>query len=60
MLDFLEETGMSACEPTDTPVDPNQKLGNIEDGVPVNKPQYQRLVGRLIYLSHTRPDIALP
>ncbi|CAH9115704.1 unnamed protein product, partial [Cuscuta europaea] len=58
VLDLLHETGMSACRPIDTPIDPNQKLGNVKEGVPVNIHQYQRLVGRLIYLAHTRPDIA--
>ena len=28
------------------------------DGKPVDREKYQRLVGRLIYLSHTRPNIA--
>ena len=27
-------------------------------GAPVDRERFQRLVGRLIYLSHTRPDIA--
>ncbi|KAL9420128.1 hypothetical protein AB3S75_037830 [Citrus x aurantiifolia] len=58
VLDLLEETGMSGCRPSDTPVDPNQKLREVSDGVPVDKGRYQRLVGKLIYLSHTRPDIA--
>ena len=39
-------------------MDPNQKLGDVTDGAPVDKARYQKLVGKLIYLSHTRPDIA--
>lgn len=58
ILDLLHDTGMSACKPVDTPIDPNKKLGVVKDGTPVNVEQYQRLVGRLIYLAHTRPDIA--
>ena len=50
VLDLLKDTGMSGCRPAETPIDPNQKLGNIVDGVPVNVQQYQRVVGRLIYL----------
>ena len=38
-------------------MDPNLKLSNTEEDVAVDKEMYQRLVGRLIYLSHTRPDI---
>lgn len=58
ILDLLNDTGMSACKPVDTPIDPNKKLGVVKDGTPVNVEQYQILVGRLIYLAHTRPDIA--
>ncbi|CAJ2656645.1 unnamed protein product [Trifolium pratense] len=57
ILDLLKETGMSGCRPADTPMDPNAKLWE-EGSVPVDTGRYQRLVGKLIYLSHTRPDIA--
>ncbi|KAK3030877.1 hypothetical protein RJ639_037227 [Escallonia herrerae] len=57
VLDLLKETGMSGCRPVETPIDPNQKLGDNK-GDPVNTSRYQFLVGKLIYLSHTRPDIA--
>ncbi|XP_038894661.1 secreted RxLR effector protein 161-like [Benincasa hispida] len=49
---------MVGCKPVDTPIEVNTKLSNISEGVPVNKERYQRLVGKLIYLSHTRPDIS--
>lgn len=58
VLDLLKETGMSGCRPSDTPMDPNQKLREVSNGVPIDKGMYQRLVGKLIYLSHTRLDIA--
>ncbi|KAH9769755.1 reverse transcriptase Ty1/copia-type domain-containing protein [Citrus sinensis] len=57
-LDLLKETGMSGCKPADTPIEANVKLGEVKGGVHVNAGRYQRLVGKLIYLSHTRPDIA--
>ncbi|EXB61547.1 Serine/threonine-protein kinase TOR [Morus notabilis] len=49
---------MSGCGPADTPMDLNQKLGDAKDGDPVNTTRYQKLVGKLVSLSHTRPDIA--
>ncbi|TYK23223.1 DNA damage-inducible protein 1 isoform X3 [Cucumis melo var. makuwa] len=53
-----QRVGMLGCRPTDTPIEFNRKLGNSDDQVPVDKEQYQRLVGKSIYLSHTRPDIS--
>ncbi|XP_058741436.1 secreted RxLR effector protein 161-like [Vicia villosa] len=57
IIDLLKETGMSGCRLADTPMDPNAKLWR-EGSVPIDTGRYQRLVGKLIYLSHTRPDIA--
>ena len=56
MLDLLTETGMLGCKPSDTPIETENRLK--DEGNPVKKKSYQRLVGRLIYLAHTRPDIA--
>jgi hypothetical protein len=39
-------------------MEPNTKLQPAKTKSVVNKEQYQRLVERLIYLSHTRSDIA--
>jgi hypothetical protein len=48
---------MLGCRPANTPIDPNYGLkGGVSDQV--DRERYQRLVGRLIYLSHTRPDIS--
>lgn len=47
---------MLGCRSINTPIEQNHKLG-AESGDPVDKERYQRLVGHLIYLCHTRPDI---
>jgi hypothetical protein len=48
---------MLGCRPALTPIEQNHRLTSAS-GQPVDREKYQRLVGRLIYLSHTRPDIA--
>ncbi|RVW33361.1 Retrovirus-related Pol polyprotein from transposon RE2 [Vitis vinifera] len=59
-LDILEETGMLDCKPIDTPMDPNAKLVPGQ-GEPLGDPgRYRRLVGKLNYLTITRPDISFP
>jgi hypothetical protein len=58
ILDLLCEVGMLDCKPADTPIAQNHKLGEYPSKMPADKGRYQRLVGKLIYLSHTRPDIA--
>ena len=56
VLDLLTETSMLGCKPSDTPIKARKRTES--DGKPVDGERYQRLVGRLIYLSHIRPDIA--
>ena len=58
VLDLLFEVGLLHYKPADTSIVQNHKLGEYSNHVPTNKERYQRLVGKLIYLSHTRPDIA--
>ncbi|CAN1319888.1 Retrovirus-related Pol polyprotein from transposon TNT 1-94 [Linum perenne] len=57
VLDLLEETGMSGCRPAGTPMDFSTKLRPSDESEVKDRERYQRLVGRLIYLAHTRPDI---
>jgi ribosomal protein L5 len=57
-LDLLKEIEKLGCKPISTPIDSKVKL-NIDNGEQVyNINQFQRLVGKLIYLTVTRPDIS--
>ena len=58
LLDILTEIGMLNCKPTETLIEMNHKLIIQKNQTPTNKERYQRLVGRLIYLSYTRLDIS--
>nr|GEW67643.1 ribonuclease H-like domain-containing protein [Tanacetum cinerariifolium] len=61
--ELLSDFGMLACKPCSTPIELNpdskklnDKFGNDEKLCEIT--QYQILVGKLIYLTMTRPDIA--
>jgi len=56
-LDILQDSGQIGDRPDKFPMEQNLKL-TPTDGVVINDPtKYRRLVGRLIYLTVTRPDI---
>ena len=57
ILDLLAEIGMVDCKPAETPIIVNHGLQIKEGAQLTDRERYQRLVGKLIYLSHTRPDI---
>jgi len=57
ILDLIKETGKLGCKTTEVPIEQNHRIRNDEENLKVEKTQYQRLVRKIIYLSHTRPYI---
>uniref|UniRef100_A0A2N9IEJ3 Integrase catalytic domain-containing protein n=1 Tax=Fagus sylvatica TaxID=28930 RepID=A0A2N9IEJ3_FAGSY len=57
-LDILQDTGYLGSKPVATPMESNLKL-MPDEGEFIDDPDtYRRLVGKLIYLTITRPDIS--
>uniref|UniRef100_A0A3Q7GD21 Reverse transcriptase Ty1/copia-type domain-containing protein n=1 Tax=Solanum lycopersicum TaxID=4081 RepID=A0A3Q7GD21_SOLLC len=69
-LGLVSELGLAGCKPSSTPLEFNHKLtstvfdefigknANAEDLLLDDFGKYQRLIGKLLYLTMTRPDIA--
>ncbi|XP_019186527.1 PREDICTED: uncharacterized protein LOC109181229 [Ipomoea nil] len=57
-LEILEEAGFLECKPAATPMIPGLKLVHKEGTLLSDASMYRRLIGRLLYLTATRPDIA--
>ncbi|RVW50417.1 hypothetical protein CK203_107017 [Vitis vinifera] len=53
-----KETRKSGCQPVDTLIEEDLKLCVEPNQVSTDKGRYQRLLGRLMYLAHTRLDLA--
>jgi len=56
-LDLLNDSGLLGSKPVSTPSDPSVKLHNDASPLFTDISAYRRLIGRLIYLNTTRPDI---
>eukprot|EP00253_Pinus_taeda_P029118 PITA_29118 len=56
--DLLNRFGMTECNPLSTPMEQNLKLTSIEGKEFEDETKYRQLVGSLIYLTTTRPDIS--
>jgi hypothetical protein len=57
-LDILQDTGYLGSKPVATPMEPNLKLMPDEGDFVDDPDTYRRLVGKLIYLTITWPDIS--
>lgn len=56
--DIVAEVGLLGCRPAGSPIDQNHKLAKADGALLADPQTYRRRVGRLIYLSATRPDLA--
>jgi hypothetical protein len=56
-LDLITDTRMLGSKPVSTPCDPSLKLYHDNSPAHPDISAYRRLVGRLLYLNATRPDI---
>jgi len=57
-LDILSEFGLTGCKPDPTPTNSSGKINETEGDILPDPTNYKRLVGKLLYLTHTRPDIS--
>ena len=57
-LDMLSKYGMADCKPISMPLDQNLKLQADEGQVLEDVTMYRKIVGSLIYLTISRPDLS--
>ena len=56
-LEVINDVGMLGCKPVKTPMDVNLKLSKDEGELLNDAGMYRRLIGRLLFLTISRPDI---
>lgn len=56
-IDLLKRFDMFDCKTLDTPMAISVKLDPDVNGIPVNSTKYRSMIGALLYLTASRPDI---
>ena len=56
-MDILKKLKLESCNPVSTPLAVNEKLSKADGDAKANVTQYRSLVGSLLYLTATRPDL---
>lgn len=56
--ELLRDSGLAGCKPTSTPLNPARRLHQDSGPTFADVAGYRRMVGRLLFLTMTRPDIA--
>nr|GFB65055.1 retrovirus-related Pol polyprotein from transposon TNT 1-94 [Tanacetum cinerariifolium] len=57
VLEILKKYGMESCDPVGTPMEIKDKLELDQNGTPVDATKYRSMIGALMYLTSSRPDI---
>lgn len=57
-LELLQNTGTLGAKPHSSPMDPGLKLSKDSGDLLYAPTVYRRLIGKLIYLTITRPDLS--
>ncbi|GJT99090.1 retrovirus-related pol polyprotein from transposon TNT 1-94 [Tanacetum coccineum] len=57
VLEILKKYGMETCDPVGTPMEIKDKLDVDQNGSPVDAMKYRSMIGALVYLTSSRPDI---
>nr|GEV54445.1 hypothetical protein [Tanacetum cinerariifolium] len=57
VLEILKKYGMESCYSVGTPMEIRYKLDLDQNGTPVNATKYRSMIGALMYLTSSRPDI---
>nr|GEV29324.1 hypothetical protein [Tanacetum cinerariifolium] len=57
VLEILKKYGIESCGPVGTPMEIKDKIDLDRNGTPVDATKYRSMIGALMYLTSSRPDI---